>query len=224
MIDDTREVQSRPSFYLSQNINDILKRPVMREHAARWANNLRFLTFDDDSDDKSHCSIDSGPKVENAEKNELESLRGQCQPCERRVPAPSGHICQGHLSNRNGSGDREAHFVAHANPCVHVHERTCEDCKAVPLFPNEGKVTKFRIRRLYANGDERPQRCTHFVAVSYCWSSTETGQRTDQYEIVEEDGRTRKARAPNATIDRIVAFARENGFRMIWIDQVRLYG
>jgi hypothetical protein len=37
---------------------------------------------------------------------------------------------------------------------------------------------------------------------------------------VEEDGTSRDMRASNSTIDRVVDFARENGFRMIWIDQV----
>ncbi|KZL86141.1 hypothetical protein CI238_09115, partial [Colletotrichum incanum] len=48
---------------------------------------------------------------------------------------------------------------------------------------------------------------------------TSDNPNDEPYEVVEEDGTVRKVRASRNTIDRVVAFARENGFRMIWIDQ-----
>ena len=72
--------------------------------------------------------------------------------------------------------------------------------------------------------------CDHFVAVSYCYSAQpgfgDDGDNDVQgedhlYSIVEEDGSTRQARAPRAVIDRAVAFAAQNGYRMVWIDQVK---
>lgn len=90
-------------------------------------------------------------------------------------------------------------------------------------------VTKFRIRRLKPKGTKPSELgiCTHFVAVSYCWSSSsaqkssETSMVSEQYQVLEEDMKTvRPIRAPKDTIDRAVKFAAQNGFPMIWIDQV----
>jgi len=68
--------------------------------------------------------------------------------------------------------------------------------------------------------------CDHFIAVSYCWPSPmfdENGdiiQHTGQYLVRGEDTITRPNRAPEDVIDRAVAFAAQNGIRLIWIDQV----
>ena len=99
----------------------------------------------------------------------------------------------------------------------------------IPLYPNRGRVTKFRIRRLKPKGTKQSELgiCTHFVAVPYCWptpsaqNSGETKRDGEQYQVLEEDMKTvRSIRAPKDTIDRAVSFATQNGFQMIWIDQV----
>ncbi|KAI0837772.1 heterokaryon incompatibility protein-domain-containing protein [Hypoxylon sp. FL0890] len=224
MIDDTREIpdsghgpaSSRPQFHPSRDeVAKILESSTIRHHASRWASNLRFLTFDDSCED----DFDSNCTTLTTSQNEETPLRGQCQPCARRVPIPSGHMCESHTINRTRIPDRETELHKYADPCVHVREHSCDDCQHIPLFPNELKVTKFRIRRVYPLNVEKAAHCTDFVAVSYCWSSEKNDDKTIPYKVIEEDGRVRDSRASNATIDRVVAFARENGFRMIWIDQ-----
>ncbi|KAI1389582.1 heterokaryon incompatibility protein-domain-containing protein [Hypoxylon trugodes] len=221
MFDDTREVShgrqepaiGQSDFRLSGNVERILRNPTNRDHARRWANNLRFLTFDDSDGIGSGGDCTSLTSVQ----NEKSPLRGQCQPCSKRVPVPSGHMCESHLLKK--TPDRELELHKYDDPCIHVREHSCDDCQHIPLFPNEGKVTKFRIRRLYSSEIADAVRCDDFVAVSYCWSNEKGNDGTTRHQVIEEDGRVRDARASNATIDRTVAFARENGFRMIWIDQ-----
>lgn len=192
---------------------------VTREHAARWARSLRFLTFDED-DTQDASSIGTGLDQER-------SIRGQCQRCENRLPVPSGHICERHRFKTDDIENREEELRKYSNPCVHFRELSCQECLHVPNFPNRGTITKFRIRRLTAPDSESLPLCTHFVAVSYCWASQSAGSDVlaaadEPYSVVEEDGRMRPVRAQKVTIDRAVNFARENGFRMIWIDQVSL--
>ncbi|KAI1427001.1 heterokaryon incompatibility protein-domain-containing protein [Xylaria sp. FL1777] len=226
MFDDTRDIQyagqmttPNPSGAgtLSENVAAILANPVTRSHASKWASSLRFLTFDDSDDDSSQVnSLAVSSTVEDI------SIHGQCQPCARRTPIPSGHMCCAHLGSNNKENFkiREMSYQQYDNPCIHVKEHSCSDCQHIPLFPNEGKITKFRIRRVYSLESEKTRSCGHYVAVSYCWSGESDNRSQGQpYQIIEEDGKERDARAPNALIDRIVNFARENGFRMIWIDQ-----
>jgi hypothetical protein len=103
--------------------------------------------------------------------------------------------------------------------CIHVNARSCEDCASVPLFPNRGKARKFRVVRLNNpdSGRSAFSRCGHFVAVSYCWPRQ---QKVGRYIVREENGRSRPSRAPDEVLDRAVAFAAQNGIRLIWIDQV----
>lgn len=118
--------------------------------------------------------------------------------------------------------DREAELFKFTDPCVHVQEHTCDECQHIPLFPNQEKVTRFRIRKLLPVGSDKLPECCHFVAVSYCWMSQgDCSSHPDEesYLVREEDGTVRRMRAQRATIDRVVSFARDNGFRMIWIDQ-----
>lgn len=239
MIDDTRSVEagekSHPPFCLSQNVDSILKQTVTRVHANRWARNLRFLTLDDSDCNNQNRSKNSatamtssgGTGICNDTEKVEEHFRttGQCSPCEKRLPPPSGHLCEQHLPKnltRISSEDRETELRKFTDPCVHVREHTCRECQHIPLFPNQGKVTRFRIRRLLpVESDELPE-CCHFVAVSYCWTSqgdSVSQPEEEPYLVREENGTIRPIRAQRATIDRVVSFAKENGFRMIWIDQ-----
>ncbi|KAK8021786.1 hypothetical protein PG990_006924 [Apiospora arundinis] len=202
---------------LKSNITGIMSHATVRGQADRWSRNLCFLTFDDD-DGKSSAYAEDVPSSSWVR-------QGQCQPCEDRQPAPNGHICPDHMAPGSNTG---ADLLMPNHSCTHVQARTCEDCIAFPLFPKHGKVTRFRIRRLYRPNFKGIRSCNHFFAASYCWNSRgakgyATGEdeeaKRGPYQVVEENGSRRDMRANPHTIDRLVNFARENGFRMIWIDQ-----
>lgn len=219
MEDDTKKLIQPGTVSQSpflQSVDAILSHRIIRADATRWADSLRFLTFDDGTDDN---VLTTGTKKPD--------IYGQCQPCEARQPIPSGHICAQH--DYPGQAvpphlkERESRLHEYFNPCVHVQEHLCRDCRHIPPFPNEGKVSKFRIRRVYKQGELKRSNCGHFVAVSYCWDAQGNGGTSKPtYKITEEDGKQRDMRAPDVVIDRVIAFAHENGFRMIWIDQVRI--
>ena len=222
MRDDTRgDETTSAGFQFSTSIDEILQHQFKRPSAARWARNLRFLTYAGNEND-----IDvQMPEVFDSSN---EQRLGQCTRCELRVPPPAGHICAAHSKTRRPdikTCERRARDCG--NPCVHVEYASCEDCMQIPLFPNRCKATKFRIRRVKPKGT-RPSElgnCTHYLAVSYCWSSAQrSGEYNaggEKYQVLEEDMRTvRPIRAPMDVIDRAVSFAAQNGIRMIWIDQV----
>ena len=218
MLDDIRASdKSLTDFAFSSNIEGILEHQFRRQTAKQWARNLRFLTFDDGE----HSS---------AQDNDAKSQQAQCARCELRVPPSSGHICFAH-AEKSGSRIRahERRLKEFSDPCMHIKDTCCDDCANIPLFPNQGKVRRFRVRRLRPKGSKpsTASACTHFVAVSYCWEghaalSTTSEHAGDDYQVLEEDMTTmRPIRAPKDTIDRAVGFAAANGIRMIWIDQVK---
>ena len=222
MRDDTRgDEASFAGFQFSTSIDEILQHRFKRLSAARWARNLRFLTYAGNENDTDVQT----PEVLDSSK---EQRLGQCTRCELRVPPPAGHICATHAKPRQSDIKAyERRTRDYSNPCIHVENARCEECMQIPLFPNHCGATKFRIRRLKPK-DTRPSRlgiCTHYVAVSYCWSSAqrsgESNAGSEKYQVLEEDMRTvRPIRAPMDVIDRAVSFAAQNGIRMIWIDQV----
>jgi hypothetical protein len=225
MIDDTKHLEDgirAPYINLSSEIDEILKYEVVRAHAERWSHNLRFLTFDDSGLSRDGNELVKSPKPDD-DIEEIGSnpnpIIGQCQRCELRTPVPSGHQCESHFRVKPDN-KRERALQEYANPCVHVCELSCAYCKHIPLFPNQGTVTTFKICRI---DPKAWTRCRHFVAISYCWSAQKLesdGSPRTPYQVIEEDGKPRDMRASSSTIDRAVDFARQNGFRMIWIDQV----
>jgi hypothetical protein len=116
--------------------------------------------------------------------------------------------------------------------CEHLLARSCRPCQFVPPFPSAGPVESFRVIRQSSlpkrkeDSDDPLEQCTHFVAVSYCWPHEDgrLAQRQDacqgRYTVRDVDSRGRPNRAPEWVLDRAVAFARERGFRLLWIDQV----
>ena len=223
MRDDTRAAEAKSGgFKFSTSIDGILQHRFQRTWAAQWARNLRFLTF---AGDEENADIQSPQRSQSTKGLHL----GRCTRCELRIPSPAGHICSihGHVSKDIEAQERRV--KDYDNPCIHVEDASCEECMEIPPFPNHGRTTKFRIRRLKPKGSMQSElgQCTHYVAVSYCWSSSVTEKpgapNTDgeKYQVIEEDTETvRPIRAPRDVIDRAVSFARQNGFRMIWIDQV----
>ena len=216
MRDDTRgDEASFAGFQFSTSIDEILQHRFQRPAAARWARNLRFLTYaGDESDIDAQMSEDFD--------SSKEQRLGQCTRCELRVPPPAGHICATHANPRPPDiKEYERKTRDCSNPCIHVENACCRECMQIPLFPNRCRATRFRIRRL----KPRMRNCTHYLAVSYCWSSAqrsgESNAGSEKYQVLEEDERTvRPIRAPIDVIDRAVSFAAQNGIRMIWIDQV----
>ena len=222
MRDDTRADEAKSGgFGFSTSIDGILQHQFQRMSAAQWARNLRFLTF---AGDEEYADIQS-----QGSKSTKGLHLGRCTRCERRIPPPAGHICATHAHARKDIKAHERRVKDYDNPCIHVENASCEECMQIPLFPSHGRATKFRIRRLKPKGSKQSELgdCTHYVAVSYCWSSSVTEKPgapdTDGevYQVIEEDTETvRPIRAPRDVIDRAVSFASQNGFRMIWIDQV----
>ncbi|CAI6267911.1 unnamed protein product [Periconia digitata] len=219
MIDDTQDIgngEVSPRVSLFSEIDNIMKYQVVRAHAERWSQNLHFLTYDDSHDDNGEPGQSQLPHESNSA---TQCVTGQCKRCERRTPVPSGHQCQSHFSFSGGHYEeedvREKALEEYSNPCVHVKALTCDECQHVPLFPNEGPVTCFKIRQIPRSSLIR---CRHFVAVSYCWSDADSSTQ-DAYNVIDENGKHRRIRATGSVIDRVVNFARENGYRMIWIDQ-----
>ena len=118
--------------------------------------------------------------------------------------------------------------------CIHVNARTCKDCQHVPLFPTDRSARTFKIVRLgdhesraSGNSQARSSLCDDFIAVSYCWPSAKLDDagkpfpHSGQYSVKDENGSIRQNRAPEEVLDRAVAFASQNGLRLLWIDQVR---
>ncbi|KAK2017754.1 hypothetical protein LZ32DRAFT_600092, partial [Colletotrichum eremochloae] len=227
MFDDTRvpdvakTALERPqgaAACLRSNIAEILSHSIIRSHADSWSRNLRFLTFDDDGGKASAYAEDAASSTS-------WTVDGQCKPCQDKLPVENGHICADHMLGIRKYG---AHLPKSSNTCIHVQQRTCQDCIPFPLFPNHGRVTRFRIRRLRRQDSQNLSDCNHFIAASYCWNSPspkryatdeDDGAEQGPYQVIEEDGSRRDMRANRYTVDRLVEFARGNGFRMIWIDQ-----
>jgi hypothetical protein len=232
MIDDTSDpnVLDITSSELAKSIEEISNHKISRLAIRGWTRSLRFLTYDDnpDSSDTENVNATINP-------------RQLCGRCERGTSLPAGHQCFTHLKEPALPIGKPVTVDA----CSHIARLTCNFCKDIPLFPSQGKVTRFRIRRVVQREDaptimryKSPEEtkwnpkdhnefpCGHFVAVSYSWAaqnagSSSPGNGQKPYKVMEEDGSVRDMRASTHTIDRIVAFAAENGYRMLWIDQVR---
>lgn len=222
MDDDIRLATGAPSrssrATFTSEIRGILQHSNRREAAKDWARNLRFLTFDEGT-------LNAVPPVQ-TDTQEC----GQCKRCAERLPVPSGHKCGSHDDMVRSSAAFDAweeKLHSYPNPCAHVEDLTCSGCRHIPLFPNVGHVSRFRLRRArkWDDSGKHLARCNHFVAVSYCWESQVDNEMAKEaanqpYTVIEEDGTERAMRTPRGTINRVVRFAIENGFRMIWIDQV----
>ena len=204
MIDDTKSLlhddKTRPATFL-ENAAEILKHPITRARSMAWATSVRFLTFD--NGENVEPSLDGTA----SDKNEGKGVHWGCQ------------VCRAHIDGRRKDENREYEPPGREKPCEHNLVGSCDKCWHIPLFPNSGEVTTFRVRQVRSAKPDNPYAfCGHFVAVSYRW--TKEKEEQSMYKVIEEDGSTRDMRAPKSVIDRAVAFARQNGFRRIWIDQV----
>lgn len=97
----------------------------------------------------------------------------------------------------------------------------CGTCKKYPSFPFSKKASHFRAIQLEANSKQQKP-CLHYLAISYCWSSTSRApERSYRVRVTEHDGTIseRPNRAPDEIIDRAVELAKRTGIRLIWLDQ-----
>jgi Heterokaryon incompatibility protein (HET) len=78
--------------------------------------------------------------------------------------------------------------------------------------------------QLQLTKSSEPPDCVHYVAVSYCWSSTpfsrpeDVGRKIQEYSINTEHG-ARSNKASSSILDRAILFASRRGLEFIWIDQ-----
>jgi len=105
------------------------------------------------------------------------------------------------------------------------------------LSTSEGSSKEYCIcsERSYKSFDETSRQlqltksselpdCVHYVAVSYCWSSTpfsrpkDVGREIQEYSINTEHG-SRSNKASSSILDRAILFASRRGSEFIWIDQ-----
>jgi len=149
MLDDTEELTTngqvqeppRSRFRLSQKVDKILQTQNLetRSQATRWAESLRFLTFD--NDDGGNHLTQSPAKVKDSKSSFTpDGVKGQCSPCQNRVSIPSGHVCADHIWNKQGKiQDRDSEWRKYEDPCVHVFEHACQSCQHIPLFRTKGR-------------------------------------------------------------------------------------
>jgi hypothetical protein len=227
MIDDTKHLDhgTIPSrINLSREVNQILNHQIVRAHAERWSHDLRFLTYDEPGPRHDEVAprdtAEANDEIEQTCSNATNPITGPCDRFELDKSVLSGHHCESRIPTEHMNKTREIALKDLGEPTSHACELTCGHCRHIPMFPNQGTIITFKIRRL---DPEAWLSCRHFVAISYCWAAQTQDDGTspmEPYKVVEEDGSVRNMRASSSTIDRAVEFARHNGFRMLWIDQV----
>lgn len=131
----------------------------------------------------------------------------------------SQDFCRRCIEDESCHHDQLKHFPA---VCKHIAGHYCGGClKNVPIspFPASSRVKRLRIVQQSEICPEDYAKCKNFVAVSYQWKA---GQPSGMYRVRDIDGGYRPSNAPDDVLARVIDFARENGFRFFWIDQVSL--
>ncbi|KAK3352871.1 heterokaryon incompatibility protein-domain-containing protein [Lasiosphaeria hispida] len=249
MIDDTRDSESQAEGAdeggLIGQVLELVGLRTDRNDAYKWVGDLKLLAFDDiDFKSASQPQLDQPmscaqcrlqgnlPPLEGTNEARAGTTEQPLWACDN-CTQPFRLAERLHCSECNG-GDYDlcspcVASGAHCNDtshrltrvgtiCEHLIRNSCSRCILTPTFPATGTVSSFRIVRqssLRSIGEE----CTHFVAVSYCWPAEPSRQSRSQYTVRDADGKVRANRAPEEILDRAVAFARESGFRFVWIDQ-----
>jgi hypothetical protein len=97
-----------------------------------------------------------------------------------------------------------------------VAEQSCH-CASYHGFDiastRSGRRTPLRLTSL----GEVPA-CPHYLAVSYRWPQDKPSEE-ECYEIVLPSNQRRKSNVPAWLLDRVIAYAASQGFKLIWIDQ-----
>ena len=243
MIDDTRDnasvLNDDPQTFLAE-VTDLFQLRSDRNYAYNWSRDLKLLTLDDVEhsgpiDDVQHSTrcaqcVASGEEIDPTKPIKDKTQVWMCNACREGPYFLGGRyhcstcdggdydLCARCVSKGVHCEDSTHKLLYSPLVCQHMAAHSCSSCMYMPLFPEKATIKEFKIVKQSDLLRAKTQ-CTHFVAVSYCWPHDE-GTANPQYRVRDENGNTRPNRAPNSVLDRAVAFARENGMRFIWIDQV----
>ncbi|KKY15876.1 putative heterokaryon incompatibility [Phaeomoniella chlamydospora] len=228
---------------------------ITRSNAYAWAQELTFIVYDDEVDQKleEQCRskvTDDSPSTSFVDKDgeDLQAAIKMCLMNDLDTPPQSDEQDineAGFRAINDASGSMLSHHekdpkldtgggLIATSPVVDVIQPSSTPSRAtsvqndgepstaesiVPEFP-PGQPKKFKLIR---------SRSDDFLAVSYCWPKDHLGNpsyapRTYSFRRMNEFGNYEEAVCTphDEAVDRAVQFARENGIRMIWIDQVCL--
>ncbi|KAH8653130.1 heterokaryon incompatibility protein-domain-containing protein [Tricladium varicosporioides] len=181
---------------------------LRREDTQKWAQNLRFLTYDGGgSDDEQGENVNDEGKDDDDEDNENEEDEDEDNEDEDSEDEADEGGELGGDEDDGSDGSDGAPFPE------------CVKCRGLPYFPHSSPVKALRL-----TGDLELGDCSDYLAVSYCWSQTKStspsssGTELD-YVIRKPDGTKRSNIAPKEILDRSIYIAANYGFRLIWIDQ-----
>lgn len=91
------------------------------------------------------------------------------------------------------------------------------DCSCVAFDASFFARAELQLR--LTTPEDTPE-CTHYVAVSYCWSSSEnSAYKGTPFSVTRQDGSTKRPSCPKSLLDRVIQFACGKGMSFIWIDQ-----
>lgn len=77
----------------------------------------------------------------------------------------------------------------------------------------------YNDRRLQLLNRDAVPECSHYLAVSYCWSSSERSPYHGDGFVVRSGSSERALKCPPALLDRMIRVCAAEGIRFIWIDQ-----
>jgi hypothetical protein len=95
-------------------------------------------------------------------------------------------------------------------------EQSCH-CASYPGFDIVCTSSGSRMPLRLTSLGEMPG-CPRYLAVSYRWPQDKASEE-EHYEIVLPSNQRRKSNVPAWLLDRIIAYAASQGFKLIWIDQ-----
>jgi hypothetical protein len=142
-------------------------------------------------------------------------------PSEDTPLKPGKGACSHKLSTTHDHLDRED-FLPEAlakdvGAAEHgVAEQSCH-CASYRGFDVASTRSSRRIPLRLTSLGEMPG-CPHYLAVSYRWPQDKASEE-ELYEIVLPSSQRRKSNVPAWLLDRIIAYAASQGFKLIWIDQ-----
>lgn len=176
---------------LKEQILDIQRFRSRRDEAHVWAAKLRFLKVGSNGGIPA-VGDTSSPNIseDSASKETVDQGRAS-------------------LGSIDGENDSSADSVSKSSteePCL---------CDLIPSFQKG-----YEYPSLELTSADLLAGCRHYVAVSYCWSTSEERQaETGKTYTIETAQGPRANKAPSSILDRAIAYAAEYGLGLIWIDQ-----
>ena len=176
---------------LKEQILDIQRFRSRRYEAHVWAAKLRFLKVGSNGGIPA-VGDTSSPNISEDSANQETVDQGRAS-----------------LGSVDGENDSSADSVSKSSteePCL---------CDLIPPFQKG-----YEYPSLELTSADLLAGCRHYVAVSYCWSTSEERQaETGKTYTIETAQGPRANKAPSAILDRAIAYAAEYGLGLIWIDQ-----